>query len=114
MHKSIGTVLTASLLMAQSFMTFGVYAATPFDNDQEFVNAFSWMSTNGYTSTTTTDAFRPADTLTRQEAARFIAKFGTEVLCRKDVTTANYSDASTFDPTLASFINKSTTIGMLK
>lgn len=114
MTKSIGQLLSALLIVASAFSNFA-FAATPFDSDQEFVSAFNWLKTNGYTSMSTTDAFRPADTLTRQEAARFIAKFGEQVLCRQDVNTnTTFTDSNLFDSTLAPFIEKSAKIGMLK
>lgn len=114
MTKSIGQLLSALLIVASAFSNFA-FAATPFDSDQEFVSAFNWLKTNGYTSMSTTDAFRPADTLTRQEASRFIAKFGEQVLCRQDVNTnTTFTDSNLFDSTLAPFIEKSAKLGLLK
>lgn len=53
--------------------------------------------------------FAPERSLTREEAARFMTEFATNVLCRKPsrIYTANFTDLEDADPTLIPYIKKS-------
>lgn len=68
----------------------------------EFEQALAWMHANGLTQYNTPEAYRPADRLTREEAAKIIGeayrKLGYPTTTKNENCTFN--DATEFDPTL--------------
>lgn len=73
----------------------------------EFVDALTWMYTNGLTRYNDPDSYRQDDSLTREEAAKIIGeayrKLGYSTETKNESCTFN--DANIFNPTLASHIS---------
>lgn len=112
-NKKLLSALTAGMVVATQFLS-GMTSVSAAMGDPEFTSALSWMQTGGYTSAADETSFRPMDTLTREEGARFMSKFGTQVLCLSDVTTAMYADMADVDSTLSTFVAKVTTLGLMR
>lgn len=72
------------------------------NTNSEFEQALAWMHANGLTQYNTPEAYRPADRLTREEAAKIIGeayrKLGYPTTTKNENCT--FSDAAWFDPTL--------------
>lgn len=74
------------------------------------------MYETGLTQFNTVDAFRPYDTLTREQAAKFYSEFAVKVL-GKEVSTAvqpDFTDLSSADASLKDSIVKSFQLGLFK
>jgi hypothetical protein len=72
----------------------------------EFEQALAWMYANGLTQYNTAETYRPADRLTREEAAKIIGeayrKLGYPTTTKNEDCT--FTDAAQFDPTLVTNI----------
>lgn len=75
-------------------------------SSSEFTQALAWMHANGLTQYNTAETYRPADRLTREEAAKIIGeayrKLGYPTTTKNENCT--FSDADWFDPTLVTNI----------
>lgn len=85
-------------------------------NDPEFDAALAWGYETGLTSYNTESAFMPMNTLTREQAAKFLSQFASEVLGLEVDNTVNctFSDAAAMDTTLVPYVAKACGQGLLK
>lgn len=84
-------------------------------DDPEFDAALAWMYENGLTKYNSVDAFRPFDTLTREQAAKFFSVFAEKVLGATPADVeAEFTDLDSADPTLEAFIVTSFQMGLFK
>jgi uncharacterized delta-60 repeat protein len=81
---------------------------------ETFLDAHQLFYSYSLTKRQWTKDYRPFDTITREEAARFFVEFAKNVLCRKPNTTytAQFSDLADADDTLESFIKASYEFGI--
>jgi Domain of unknown function (DUF5011)/Listeria-Bacteroides repeat domain (List_Bact_rpt) len=81
---------------------------------ETFLDAHQLFYSYSLTKRQWTKEYRPFDTITREEAARFFVEFAKNVLCRKPNTTytAQFSDLADADDTLESFIKASYEFGI--
>lgn len=113
--KKLFAGVSAAAIVATQAMTAVVYGATGL-NDPEFDAALAWMYETGLTKYNTADAFRPYDTLTREQAAKFYAEFAVKALGMTVTTTVqpDFADLSTADATLRDSIVQSYQLGLFK
>ncbi len=77
------------------------------ESGEEIDKALYWMYNNGLTKYDNLTDYRPDDPLLREEAAKIIGQAYIILGYPKDVknTSCSFSDADTFDPSLASYIS---------
>ena len=82
---------------------------------EELTSGVSWMYTNGLTSLSSVSTFKVDNYLTREQSAKFFVQF-TEKILGTTTTTSNtsFSDLSSADSTLKSYIAKAGEMGLLK
>jgi len=87
--------------------------------DAEFEYALAMMNKNGLTKYTSVDAYRPNDSLTRQEAAKFFVEFAKKVLGKSSnvalvATNCEFTDLAKVDVSLKPYITEACKLGLLK
>ena len=114
LKKLLATVSAAAVVATQA-MTAVVYGATGL-NDPEFDKALAWMNENGLTKYNTVDSYRPFDSLTREQAAKFYSEFAKKVLGKTADTTKDctFTDIDQADATLKDSIIESCQLGLFK
>jgi len=107
MNKFNVKALSATALIAVLANVFSFApVALAVVNDPEFDAALAWGYEMGLTSFNTQAAFMPMNTLTREQGARFLSQFGTEVLgIEADQSAAcNFTDLMSADRTLQEYV----------
>jgi hypothetical protein len=107
------------LFLASFVVCWSVFAQT-WDEavlaDGEYIQAVSWMYEQQMTKYLDPIAFRPADLLSRQEAAKFFVGYATKIAL-KTIDTSRYcafSDLEDADPTLKNDILQSCLLRLFK
>lgn len=112
--KKIFASATAVAVVASQALTAVVYGAAGL-NDPEFDSALTWMYENKLTSYNTSDAYRPFDTLTREQAAKFYVGFAQSLWLKADETKdCTFSDTAEMDSTLSWAVVESCKLGLFK
>jgi hypothetical protein len=107
MNKFNVKLMSSAMLIAMMANVFSFApAALGAMNDPEFDAALMWGYDTGLTSYDTEAAFMPMGTLTREQGAKFLSAFATEVLGTEvdETLDCDFSDASSFDPSLSASI----------
>jgi len=101
MKKSIALLCSAVL-----------FASTVFG--QSFNTVLDWMHTEGLTRYSQVNDFRPNDSITRGEAAKFVNQYAQLEGLTKSFTECNFSDIAGYDSTLVPHIGEACAYGLLK
>lgn len=81
----------------------------------EFQNsAFPWMKENSLTRFSSTEEFRPNDSITRAEASKFIVNYASLIGIEKWNNVCKFSDTKGFDSSLTPFIIESCEYGLFR
>ncbi len=105
-------VLFASCLFAVPLLA----EDSSFLEDQEYIQAVTWMYDQQMTKYLDPIAFRPADLLSRQEAAKFFVGYATKIAL-KTIDTSRYcafDDIDEADPTLRNDVLQSCLLRLFK
>jgi hypothetical protein len=114
-NKMVGSTLALVAVLANVILA-PVTSAAGSMNDPEFNLALAWGYETGLTSYDTEDAFMPMNTLTREQGAKFLSAFATEVLGTEvdETMDCTFSDANLMDPSLVSSVAAACGQGLLK
>lgn len=116
MLKKLIASLSALVVVATSIPGITT-AQSMYASDPEFVDALAWMYDNGLTMFNDVNAYRSSDLVTREQAAKFVSQFRTNVLTCAVTSPAcdgNFADLSSADATLQSSINQACELGLMK
>lgn len=85
-------------------------------DDPEFDSALAWMHENGLTQYQTVDEYRPFDTLTREQAAKFYAEFTKTALgeTAEETGECQFNDLDSADQTLDESIVDACQMGLFE
>jgi len=112
--RKVLAIASAAAIVATQAMSAVVYGASA-SFDPEFASALNWMNTNGLTKYTSEDAYRPYDTVTREQAAKFFAEFAKKMGKTPDTTlSASFSDLDKADSTLKTSIVEAFQMNLIK
>ena len=117
MLKKLIASLSAFVVVAGSFGPLVTTAQSMYASDPEFVDALAWMYDNGLTMFNDVNSYRPAESVTREQAAKFVSQFRTNVLTCAVTSPAcdgNFADMSSADASLQSSINQACSLGLMK
>jgi len=113
--KKLLASVSATAIIATQAMSAVVYWANA-SFDPEFGKALTWMNEKGLTKYTTEDAYRPYDTLTREQAAKFFSEFAKAMWKTADENAqwCDFSDLAKADASLKDYITSSCKLGLMK
>jgi hypothetical protein len=112
MKKFLLTILLVSLSLMS---TYAIDTTTALMSSDDFSqDVFPWLSENKLTQLTNVDSFRPQDSITRGEAAKFMAKYAILAGLKKQNTTCNFRDTIDFDVSLVPSIVASCEYGLFR
>lgn len=115
-NVKIGSAFALVAVLANVFSMALTSSALGAINDPEFDLALQWGYDTGLTRYNTENAFMPTGTLTREQGAKFLAEFTSEILGTEADGTqvCDYSDIGSADITLVTSITKACQQGILK
>ncbi len=108
--KKLFSLFTALVIFASSFTAFPIWNA----NAQAFPTVLEWMFSNGLTRYDQVDQFRPYDSITRGEAAKFVNSYAQLIWAVKNYNQCAFSDIEWYDYTLVPHILEACQYGLLK
>lgn len=82
---------------------------------KDFTAALRFLVSYKLTQYNTIDAYRPFDSLTREEASKLFTQYARNVLCRQPNSNAiNYSDIASADQTLVPYITQAYQLTLMR
>lgn len=103
----ISILLSALYFLLSTFVPAS--AQTP-----NFSDVLEWMHSIGLTKYDQVDQFRPFDSITRWEAAKFVAEYAELQSLPKNYTQCDFSDIAGYDSTLTPHIKQACFYGLMK
>ncbi|MEY3197836.1 MAG: hypothetical protein RL023_557 [Candidatus Parcubacteria bacterium] len=89
-------------------------ASTSIVAASSFSPVLDWMYSNGLTKYDNETDYRPNDSVTRGEIAKFFVQYAKYKNLTKGSTTCNFNDIASYDSTLTPFITEACEFGLMK
>lgn len=106
--KKLFSLICATIWLL-SLWSWSTFAQTP-----SFDIVLDWMYENWLTKYNDSEAFRPDDSITRWEAAKFVAQYAKIRSLEKKNTSCTFTDLDWYDSTLTPHIKQACFFGLLK
>jgi hypothetical protein len=105
----------SAAVIALTTLAQGIVVGAPAVTDPETISAVSWAFDAGLTKFADADAFMPFNNITREQEAKFVVGFAKSTLGLTADTskTCSFSDESSVDSSLTSFVTEACQMGIM-
>lgn len=103
-----------TFVWAFMFVVGLIISTVGFAQTPSFDTVIDWMYSQGLTKYSRIADFRPADSITRGEAAKFVDEYASLQNLPKDYAKCNFTDIDGYDSTLTPHIKQACFYGLLK
>lgn len=101
--------LITTLVIGAAIIGWSVFSDNPFSD-----TVFPWLVENNLTKYTQVSDFRPRDTITRGEAAKFVTEYAWVIGIEKVGGSCEFSDTQSYDPSLTPYTIESCEYGLFR